>query len=250
MKTTRRALKKRSRAAVAHRKGARAVRTIRKPAHKKHAAVKPSTVDLGQLFKADYIAPREPVLIDMKPARYLAIAGEGAPGGPLFQSRIGAVYSVAYTTKVTRKAAGLQDYTVNRVEGRYLNLGEQPMPPPEQWQWQLLIRVPSFLVPEELPQAVAKLRQRGKEGDAGLVTLEEIDEGRCVQMLHVGPYTREAESVEKMCAFAKAQGLQIAGPHHEIYLSDPRRVAPEKLKTILRIPVTAPEPPKLSTPPL
>jgi hypothetical protein len=80
-------------------------------------------------------------------------------------------------------------------------------------------------------------RRRGKEGDAALVRLETIDEGRVVQMLHIGPYDRESETIGSMEAYAASQGLERAGVHHEIYISDPRRVPTEKLKTILRMPV-------------
>jgi hypothetical protein len=174
------------------------------------------------------------VIVAMKPARYLAVGGEGAPEGDMFQARIGALYAVAFTVKMTRKFSGRQDYTVSRLEARYLNLDCDT--PKAKWRWQLLIRTPEFVAPEELAQAVAALRKRGKEGDAALVTLETIDEGRCVQMLHVGPYDREGETVALMAQFAKTQGMALVGPHHEIYISDPRRVAPEKLKTILRVP--------------
>ena len=89
----------------------------------------------------------------------------------------------------------------------------------------------------ELAEAAAKLIAKGKPADVKQVKLATIDEGRCVQMLHVGPYEREGDTVAVMGAFAGQHGLKFAGPHHEIYISDPRRMAPEKLKTILRLPV-------------
>ncbi len=191
-------------------------------------------IDLNEQFKSEYVAPKKPVLIDTQPGRYLSVRGTGGPGGGEFEARIGALYSMAFTVKMTRKFGGQQDYTIGRLEARYLNFDREPMPPQEKWQWQLLIRIPEFVTADELSAAVAALRKRGKEGDAALVAIESIEEGRCVQMLHVGPYDREGETVEEMCRFAKAQGLKLEGPHHEIYVSDPRRVAPEKLKTILR----------------
>jgi hypothetical protein len=195
----------------------------------------PAKLDLGREFKAEYAAPRKPVLLEIAPARYLAIAGEGAPGAAVFQARVAALYSVAFTVKMTRKFSGQRDYTIGKLEARYLNLETEPMPPRSKWRWQLLIRTPEFVTPDELARAVVALRKRGKEGDAALVTLDTIVEGRCVQMLHVGPYDREGDTVDVMRAFAAAQGLGVSGPHHEIYLSDPRRVAPEKLKTIVRL---------------
>ncbi len=241
--------------------------TARKTSTKLSASAEPAAkLDLGKIFRAEYLAPRKPVVLDTAPARYLAIEGTGAPGGDVFQARIGALYSIAFTVKMTRKFSGEQDYSISRLEARYmnlnsaveastprgrerervdfasaaesrLNLGDAPLPPAHQWRWQLFIRTPEFVAADELVRAVAALRKRGKEGEAALVHLESIAEGRCVQMLHVGPYDKECDTVATMKQLAAARGLRFAGPHHEIYISDPRRVAPAKLKTILRFPV-------------
>jgi hypothetical protein len=197
-------------------------------------------LDLGKLHKADYVTPKSPVLLTIKPAQYLAISGQGAPGGDAFSTRIGALYGMAFTVKMTRKFAGLQDYTVNRLEAQYLVDGDPAAIPKEQWRWKLLIRTPDFIKPADLKKAAATLLKRGKPPEVNEVNLERIDEGRCVQMLHVGPYERECETIGKMKSYAESQGFRLAGPHHEIYISDPRRVPPERLKTILREPVEPP----------
>jgi hypothetical protein len=101
----------------------------------------------------------------------------------------------------------------------------------------MMIRTPDFVKEAEIKQAVAVLNKRGKGAGADRVRLETITEDLCVQALHVGPYEKEGETVCKMGAFAESKGLKLVGVHHEIYLSDPRRVAPEKIKTILRHPV-------------
>ncbi len=196
-------------------------------------------IDLYQLHKDDYVAPRKPVLLQTQPAVYLGISGQGAPGGPAFTACIGALYGVAFTVKMTRKFGGRQDYTINKLEGQWF-FGENhelANLPREQWRWRLMIRTPEFVSREEIDQAVEKLLQKGKEREVQEVKLESISEGLCVQMLHVGPYDREGDTVQLMRTFAEKNGLQLHGPHHEIYLSDPRRVAPERLKTILREPV-------------
>ncbi len=194
-------------------------------------------LDMLKLHRAEYVAPRKPVLISTTPAWYLTVLGQGSPASACFEARIGALYATAFTIKMTRKFAGQQDYAVARLECRYLNF-ERSMPPdPELWQWQLLIRTPEFVAQADLDAAVAALRKRGKEGDAALVRLERIDEGRAIQMLHIGPYEREGDTLAVMNAFAAAHGVERAGVHHEIYISDPRRVPAEKLKTILRMPV-------------
>ena len=193
-------------------------------------------LDLCKLHKAEYAAPREPVLVRTKPARYLAIRGQGAPGGARFTACIGALYGAAFTIKMTHKFAGKQDYAVGKLEGQWFFDGEPAGIPKDQWKWNLMIRTPDFISPEDLQAAVDTLLKRGKSQEVKEVTLETIDEGACVQMLHVGPYEKEKETVALMQSFAEANGLKLNGPHHEIYLSDPRRVPPERLKTILRVP--------------
>ncbi len=200
---------------------------------------KPQKIDLYKLHKAEYAAARKPALVDTKPATYLAISGQGAPGGEQFTASIGALYGVAFTIKMTRKFAGQQDYAVCRLEGQWWSEPSQDFAkvPREQWRWNLLIRTPEFIGEEDLRQAVAVLLKRGKGEHVKRVRLESLSEGPCVQMLHVGPYEKEPETVALMKAFAEKQQLRFSDKHHEIYLSDPRRVPPERLKTILRQPV-------------
>jgi hypothetical protein len=196
-------------------------------------------VDLCKLHRADYAAPRKPVLLTIPPACYLTARGQGPPGGEVFQARIGALYGAAFTVKMTRKFAGLQDYAIGKLEAQYFFDTEQVacQTPPDQWRWRLLIRTPDFVAKKDLDQALAALKAKGKVSDPKAVALETIEEGLCVQMLHVGPYDREPDTVAVMRQFAEQQKLKLCGPHHEIYLSDPRRVPPERLKTILREPV-------------
>jgi hypothetical protein len=193
-------------------------------------------LDLYKLHKAEYAAPSKPALVRTKPARYLAISGQGAPGGTRFTACVGALYGVAFTIKMTRKFAGKQDYAVCKLEGQWFFGGEPAGLPKHKWKWRLMIRTPDFVSQEDMKTAVATLLKRGKSQEIEEVTLETIDEGVCVQMLHIGPYERENKSVALMQSFAEANGLKLSVPHHEIYLSDPRRVPPEQLKTILRMP--------------
>jgi hypothetical protein len=192
----------------------------------------PEKVDLYKLHKADYVTPKEPVFVRIGAAKYLTVEGQGEPGGEMFQSMLGALYAAAYTIKMTKKFAG-QDYKVCGLEGLWWGFEGAR----ETWRWKLIIRVPEFIAARDLKDAVARLKEKGKGDLPEKVRLETIKEGRCVQMLHVGPYSAEPATVERMKAFAEASGLSLRGPHHEIYLSDPRRVAPEKLRTILRFPV-------------
>ena len=196
-------------------------------------------IDLYKLHKTEYAATRKPALVEVKPASYLAISGQGAPGGERFTASVGALYGVAFTIKMTRKFAGKQDYAVCKLEGQWWSdpgkdLAKLPL---DQWLWNLLIRTPDFINEEDLRQAVEVLLKRGKGEDVKRVRRETLAEGQCVQMLHVGPYEKEHETIAVMRTFAEKQEVQFSGKHHEVYLSDPRRVPPERLKTILRQPV-------------
>lgn len=198
-------------------------------------------IDLYKIHKTDYAASRKPALVNVGKARYLAIEGQGAPGTRAFTASIGALYGVAFTVKMTRKFAGRQDYAVSKLEAQWWSDGRQDFStaPKNDWRWKLLIRTPQFVTQKEVNSAVAVLLKRGKGREVEQVVLEPLSEGECVQMLHVGPYEKEKQTLDIMQAFAEARRLCFHGRHHEIYLSDPRRVAPEKLRTILRMPVTA-----------
>jgi hypothetical protein len=202
---------------------------------------KADRLDLYATHKAEYVSPRNPVLLTVKPAAYLAIEGRGDPGGPAFQAAVGALSAVAFTVKMARKLAG-RDYAVCKLEGRWWASGPSAgflHEPRSRWRWQLLIRVPSFVPKREVADARVELRAKGKPADVSAVELVVLDEGRVVQALHAGPYDTELGTIERMLACARDHGLEPAGKHHEIYLSDPRRVAPLKLRTILRLPVAA-----------
>lgn len=194
-------------------------------------------IDLYKLHKDEYVTPRRPMLVKTEPAQYLAITGQGAPGSDRFSACIGALYAVAFTIKMTRKFAGKQDYAVCKLEGQWFFEVDPARIPKDQWQWKLLIRTPDFIKEADRQEAVATLAKKRKSRDVEEVKLETINEGQCVQMLHMGPYDREHETIALMRAFAEQKALKLVGPHHEIYLSDPRRTPPERLKTILREPV-------------
>jgi hypothetical protein len=199
---------------------------------------RPAKLDLYAKFTAEYAAKQAPALVKIGPAQYLAVSGRGEPGSELFQSKIGALYNVAFTVKMARKFAG-RDYAVSKLEGLWWGSGDGSFlqEPSKNWNWTLLIRIPDFVTREEVKGAIEKLLRKGKPADVGEVRLQPLEEGLCVQMLHVGPYDREEETLAKMHAFADAQRVIVHGRHHEMYLSDPRRVAPAKLRTILRLPV-------------
>ena len=192
-----------------------------------------------QVRKAEYVTPKKPVLIQIKSAKYLAFTGRRAPDGEAFQKGVGALYNVAFTLKMAKKFAG-KDYKVCNLEGLWWGVNEAEnfaSQPPDTWNWKLLIRVPEFISAKDLKDTIATLKEKGKPPETAEVKLETLDEGQCVQMLHVGPYGNECQTITQMLTLATAKGLSCHGLHHEIYLSDPRRVPPERLRTILRLPV-------------
>jgi hypothetical protein len=193
-----------------------------------------SRLDLYAKHKNEYVAGKLPSLVRVGPARYLSITGRSAPGAEPFVQAMGALYHVAFTIKMANKSAG-RDYAVTKLEGLWWL--DAPVASPTMstvWNWQLLLRVPPFIKERELRSTIEGLVAKGKGDEVRRVQLVDLTEGECVQILHIGPYTEEKESIEKMRAFAAQAGRSLVGKHHEIYFSDPRRVKPEKLRTILR----------------
>lgn len=183
-------------------------------------------LDLYRAHAADYIARRDPAIVNIARCKYLAIDGSGAPGGSEFKACVAALYGVAFTIKMAQKSAG-RDYGVCKLEGLW----------PDTRTWSLLIRTPEFITKEHLDAAVKKLIHKDKTVPVEAIRLLPLNEGWCVQALHVGPYCDESATVEKMHQCATLAGMEFQGTLHEIYLADPRRVEPARLRTILRQPV-------------
>ena len=201
-------------------------------------------IDIFKLHKAEYKAAKKPALIETTGAMYMSVEGRGAPSGNDFQAAIGALYGMAYTVKMGRKADGKGDYTIGKLEGIYWTPDGTDLATasPDQWHWRLMIRTPEIvdgfpITDDDLDTARVRLRDKKKDEGSERVKFEFLEEGPCVQMLHVGPYDKEHETIALMLEYCREENLVPHGRHHEIYLSDPRRVAPEKLKTILRMPV-------------
>jgi len=201
------------------------------------AASKAKRLNLYEKFKNEYLASPMASIVRCGPASYLAFDGRGKPGAPDFATGIGAMYSMAFTIKMAYKSAG-KDYAVTKLEALWWRDGDTSTPTKDTlWNWQLLLRVPPFVTANDVSAAAQVLLAKGKPGDVTRVHLVELHEDTCVQILHVGPYMEEDRSIAKMKAFAEISGRTFSGKHHEIYLSDPRRTAGDKLRTILRQPV-------------
>ena len=179
----------------------------------------------------------EAVLVELPPLKYVMVDGSGEPGGESFQQAMGALYNIAYTMKFRSKRLLKKDYDMMAPEGLWWMKGKIDMTQRDKWLWTLMILVPDFVTPKMFSEVVAEVRSKKNPPGLDRARLEILEEGTSVQIMHVGPYATESESIAKMDAYAKAHGYKMVGKHHEIYLGDPRRAAPSKLKTVLRHPV-------------
>lgn len=224
--------------AATKRRGAKRKKAKRKPPAKKKAP-KGAKLDLAKLRPEHFKAKATPEVVKLSPAQYLAVEGRGAPEGDAFGDAVGALYSVAYTLKFAMKPTG-RDFRVSALEGLWWTGSsgvEFTSTARGKWRWKLLIMLPDFVKKADLGGAKKELARKKGRGPFEQVELEKLREGRCVQMLHVGPYSEEPASIRAMHELMAEQGLAPRGRHHEIYMSDPRRTAPAKLRTILRQPV-------------
>jgi len=176
--------------------------------------------------------------------QYLMIDGMGDPGDPDYAAAVGALYPLAYGIKFLCKADGT-DFTVPPLSALWWSEDRAAFVEGnrDKWQWTAMIRMPDFVTPAQVEQArAATIAKQSKKGeDTSLLTvvrLGKLNEGESFQTLHIGHYTDEAPVLAELHDRVMPEaGVTFGSPHHEIYLSDPRRVAPEKLKTILRQPV-------------
>ena len=193
-------------------------------------------LDLRKELKRYYTAKRKPELIDVPEGKFLTILGKGDPNGEEYQQAMTVLYGVSYSLKFDQKAKG-RDYNVMHLEGLWWVDGgvfdlNDPAPR-EQWRWRSMIRQPDFITEEMVEKVRPDVREkRGPKVDE--VKLESFHEGLSAQVLHVGPYSEEGPTIQLLHSFIEESGHRPRGDHHEIYLSDPRRTKPEKLKTILR----------------
>lgn len=200
-------------------------------------------LDLKKTLKALYSAPLgKPVIVDVPPLNYLMVDGTGDPNtSPAYAAALEALYGVAYTLKFTiKRAAKPIDYVVMPLEGLWWADDMQAFTSGDRakWHWTAMILQPDFISLAQVHAAIAACRQKKPSVALDRLRFERVSEGRAAQLMHLGPYATEANNIQRLHAFIATEGGSLGGKHHEIYLSDPRRVAPEKLKTIIRQPFT------------
>lgn len=180
-------------------------------------------------------------VVEMPRLRYLAIEGSGGPDSADFASAIETLYPVAYTLKFYSKVELGRDYVVPPLEALWWAEDWAVFTTKydkSKWDWSAMLMTPDWLDQSAFDQAVQKVRTKKDPPLLDRLEWAEVDEGLCVQTLHIGPYSEEGPVLKQMHeAFIPGEGLARSGKHHEVYLSDFRKTAPEKLKTILRQPV-------------
>ena len=204
--------------------------------------------DFKKEYKEFYLPADKPGIVTVPAMNYIAVRGKGDPNeeGGEYKRSIELLYGIAYTIKMSKKGSrqieGFFDYVVPPLEGFWWQDGVAGVDyaHKEEFNWISVIRLPDFVKKEDLEWAAAEAEKK-KKTDFSKVEWLAYDEGLCVQCMHVGPYDDEPATVALMHKHAEEQGyvLDITAErmHHEIYLSDARKVSPEKLKTVIRHPV-------------
>ena len=203
--------------------------------------------DFKKEYKEFYMPGRKPSIVDVTKANYIAVSGKGDPNEEDgdYKKAIEVLYAVAYTLKMSyktdHKIEGFYEYVVPPLEGFWKqgDNSEMDYADKSSLEWISVIRLPDFITEEDFRWAL-ETAEKKKKPDCTKAEFLTLEEGLCVQIMHIGPYDDEPESVLLMENFAEEQGYVIdmgQRLHHEIYLSDPRKSPPEKWKTVIRHPI-------------
>ena len=204
--------------------------------------------DFKKEYKEFYLPKNKPGIVTVPKMNYIAVRGSGDPNleDGEYKRAIGLLYGIAFTIKMSKKGDhqidGYFDYVVPPLEGFWWQNGKAGIDyaHKEDFHWISVIRLPDFVTEEDFDWAVSEASKKKKQ-DFSKAEFLTIDEGLCVQCMHIGSYDDEPATVEMMHEFMEQQGYELditdKRRHHEIYLSDARKVAPEKLKTVIRHPI-------------
>ncbi len=204
--------------------------------------------DFKKEYKEFYMPPKKPTIVTVPEMNYIAVRGRGDPNAEdgEYKASIGLLYGIAFTIKMskmgTHKIDGYFDYVVPPLEGFWKQSGggEIDFSHKENFEFVSVIRLPDFVTKEEFDWAISEAENK-KKTDFSKVEFLTYSEGKCVQCMHIGSYDNEPETIRLMREFAEKNGFSAdiseERLHHEIYLSDPRKCAPEKLRTVIRQPI-------------
>ncbi len=198
-------------------------------------------LDLKKQMKEFWAPPREPLFVKVPPLNFLMVHGEGNPNtSQEYQEAVQVLYSLSYALKfMLKKSARGVDYTVAPLEGLWwvddMNLFD--VDNKDAWKWTMMIMQPRQVTSAMIKKAMIEVAEKKDLPGLYRVKFEAFDEGLSAQVMHIGPYAAEKPTVDALHAFIHVNGYRRRGKHHEIYLSDPRRTVPEKMKTVIRQPV-------------
>lgn len=204
--------------------------------------------DFKKEYKEFYLPKSQPQIVNVPPANYIAVRGHGDPNaaGGAYQQAVSVLYAVAYTLKMSyktdHKIAGFFEYVVPPLEGFWWqdNVDGVDYSRKSDFNWISVIRLPDFVTADDFRWAVETAAQK-KKLDCSAAEFLSVNEGLCVQIMHVGPYDDEPQSVALLDEYLAANGyvndMTAERLHHEIYLSDPRKTPPEKRRTVIRHPI-------------
>ena len=199
-------------------------------------------VEWKKKYKELFFPPKDPVLVDVPTMNYLMIDGHGDPNtAQAYKDAIEALFSFSYAIKFSVKKEMAVDYSVFPSEGLWWveDMTQFTTEDKSSWDWTMMIAQPDLIDKERVERIRSEVMKKKKDLDAlGQVRFEPFHEGLSVQLMHIGPYSAEGPNIARIHAFIHEYGYTVKGKHHEIYLSDVRRTAPEKLKTVLRQPVS------------
>jgi len=195
--------------------------------------------ELKQLYKP---SAKEISVVEVPAMNFLLVDGEGAPGSAQYGEAVSALFSVAYALKFMVKKGKGVDYSVMPLEGLWwmddmAKFGADNESK-KKWKWTALIMQPKYVTAEDFKAAVEQTKKKKDLPALQKVRFESFKEGPSAQIMYVGPFADEGPTIQKIHAHIKAGGHQLSGKHHEIYLNDPSKTAPEKLKTVIRQPMS------------
>ncbi|MBI4316518.1 MAG: GyrI-like domain-containing protein [Chloroflexi bacterium] len=198
-------------------------------------------VDLRKQYKHLYAPSAKAVgVVDVPPLNFLMIDGQGNPNtSPDFGAALEALYAMSYTLKFAVKLGKPAiDYPVMALEGLWWtdDMSRFSVDVKDLWKWTAMMMQPEFVTQAMVDEARAQVARKKNPAALPKVRFEVFHEGPCAQIMHIGPYATEGPTIKRLHVFIEEGGHTLRGKHHEIYLSDPRRAAPEKLKTVIRQP--------------
>jgi hypothetical protein len=200
-------------------------------------------LDLKKSLPGYKAAKGKPTILTIPAMNFIQLSGKGDPNtSTAFPQAIEALFSVAYTLKfMVKKGATGTDYGVMPLEGLWWapDMNDFITGKKDNWLWTAMIMQPEFITKELFEEAKAKAAAKKQQPALKNVEFISFEEGECAQVLHIGPYSTEAATIAMLHEYIDKQGYRLTGKHHEIYLSDFRKTAPEKLKTIVRQPIQA-----------